>query len=313
MFTDRYELGPEIGRGGMAEVFLAPRPAPRPRRRGQGALARLRDRSHVRRAVPPGGPGGREPEPPEHRRGLRLGRGRRHLLHRDGVRRRSHARATCSASTARLPAIEAARIAAEIADALSFAHRNGVVHRDVKPGNVLITPAGAGEGHRLRHRACGAERRPHPDRLGDGHRHLLLAGAGAGPRPRRPLRRVLARRRALRDGHRRARRSSPTTRCRSRTSTCASAGAAVARATPTCPGAMDRIVLTAMAKDPEPPLPVGRRPARRPDALRARPARRRWSEPPTGRPGGGARSRPHRFPTRSRPNRRAANATGARS
>jgi beta-lactam-binding protein with PASTA domain/tRNA A-37 threonylcarbamoyl transferase component Bud32 len=42
----------------------------------------------------------------------------------------------------RLPPERAMSLTADICAALDFSHRNGIVHRDVKPGNVMITPQG---------------------------------------------------------------------------------------------------------------------------------------------------------------------------
>src|SRR2546422_4984020 len=42
-----------------------------------------------------------------------------------------------------LPPEEALRVAVQIAQALALAHRQGVIHRDLKPGNIVLTKNGA--------------------------------------------------------------------------------------------------------------------------------------------------------------------------
>jgi serine/threonine protein kinase len=41
-----------------------------------------------------------------------------------------------------IPGVQALAIVTQIAEALEFAHAKGVIHRDLKPGNVMVTAAG---------------------------------------------------------------------------------------------------------------------------------------------------------------------------
>ncbi|MGV9482962.1 serine/threonine-protein kinase, partial [Gordonia aichiensis] len=48
-----------------------------------------------------------------------------------------------------LPPARALQIVKETADALDYAHGMGVLHRDVKPANILLARSGAGRGERV--------------------------------------------------------------------------------------------------------------------------------------------------------------------
>ena len=85
--------------------------------------------------------------------------------------------------TAPLPLDRVLELGVQIARGLEHAHRSGLVHRDVKPQNVLLDGAGVGQGDRLRDRplvrrgAAGLD----ADRHGARQLRLHLPRAGTGP------------------------------------------------------------------------------------------------------------------------------------
>jgi serine/threonine-protein kinase len=142
VFSDRYEIQREIAQGGMAEVFLG--------------HDRLLDRPVAIKALFP--EYAREPSFVERFR--REAQAAANLNHPNIVGIYDWGQETGTyfivmeyvegrslrdliRSEGPLEGHQSAEICAEIASALAFAHRSGVVHRDVKPGNVLLTRAGS--------------------------------------------------------------------------------------------------------------------------------------------------------------------------
>jgi serine/threonine-protein kinase len=166
----RYELMRELGRGGMAVVFLA-----RDLRHGRDVAIKVLeprdgDASAIRRFLREIGIAARLTHP--HVLGLHdsgesegspyyvmpyvPGRSLRERLQVEGP----------------LPVDECVRIARELAAGLEYAHRQNVVHRDIKPGNILLHDgavliADFGIAHALRSATAGADA-------------VTAAGAGLG-------------------------------------------------------------------------------------------------------------------------------------
>ena len=150
---DRYALERELGRGGMATVYLA-RDLKHDRAGGaQGAPARAGGHprapsaSCARSGSPPASSTptssrcstrARRPGSSDYVMPYVEGESLRQRLQREG----------------QLPLEEALRLTGEVAEALDYAHQQGVIHRDIKPENILLT-RGPRAGGRLRDRAGG--------------------------------------------------------------------------------------------------------------------------------------------------------------
>ena len=103
-----------------------------------------------------------------------------------------------------MDAQQAGEIMAALLSALEYSHRAGIVHRDIKPGNIMINEAGAVKvmDFGIARAIADATSAMTADPGRDGHRPVPLPRAGPRPAGRCPLRHLLRRLRDVRDDHR---------------------------------------------------------------------------------------------------------------
>ena len=145
LVLNRFLIERRIGSGGFGIVYEAwdgrlERPVA-VKAIESGGRGRLRPRAAR-------GAGRGAPQPPGDRHPLRDGRGgrQRPARHRAGRRRDPR---PAAAAPATLSDREIGEIGADLCEALDHAHSRGVVHRDIKPQNVLVTEDGDGSRAKL--------------------------------------------------------------------------------------------------------------------------------------------------------------------
>ena len=166
-------------------------------------------RGEIQTAIPARGRDGGAVEPSEHRSDLQRRRARRARLLRHGAAWRGRRSRRRLHEDGRMPVDDTRRILREVADALAYAHARGVVHRDIKPDNILldkesgramVTDFGIA---RAIQEGVGLASHRHWRR--DRHAGVHVAGAGSRrSRDRRTHRSLRAGRRRLSDARRAA-------------------------------------------------------------------------------------------------------------
>ena len=245
----RYRIFRRLGGGRHGERLRGEARAARPPARGEGAARPSRARRRDARALPARGGGGAQLVHPHICSILDYGELETTVyIVMPYLAGGSLADLIVRGGT--VPPAVAASVCAQVAIALDYAHRHGIVHRDVKPDNILFDE----DGNALITDFGIATARFHGrltvTRARDGDAALHVARAGDGQAGRRPQRHLRASASCCTRCSSAFRRSTARTRTRSATSTCTRMPASPDIVDSRVPPALAAIVMRCLAKPP---------------------------------------------------------------